>query len=74
MNVFNYLPITFVIDMSNQNSFIDLEKFTAMFNIIEKFKDTKDTSHINSLIDQHPHFINPKYTCSTHYHLTDTMY
>ena len=56
-NVFQYLPIQFVLDLSSKNFTNEVDKFCHYFNIIEKAKfkakETEDydaLSHINTMV------------------------
>lgn len=53
-DVFDYLPITFVIDFSADKTTVDqnYEKFQIYFNTIEKYKD-QGIQSVNTAINAH---------------------
>jgi hypothetical protein len=54
-DVFDYLPITFVIDFSTDKQIVDqnYDKFQIYFNTIEKHKD-QGIQSVNAAIATHP--------------------
>jgi len=51
-----------------------MERFNAMFNILEKAKLDSKYESLNSAILSHPHFSNMKYTNSNKCTIAKTMY
>jgi len=57
-DVFDFLPITFVIDYSDQSSRTEtiLDKFTIFFNTIDKHKSS-GLQQVNSALQTHPNLL-----------------
>ena len=76
-NVFSYLPVTFVFDLSSSQSNTEIERFQTYFNILEKHKsETPDyrLALINKELSHHLQFPSAKSKSYMKYTLCNNMF
>lgn len=72
-NVFDFVPITFVFDFSeNKNQEATIDKFTMFFTLLEKNKQS-EAAVFNKLLQCHPNLA-PRQRAYTKLHLADSMH
>lgn len=62
LDIFSFLPVTFILDYSSINYKQDFDKFCNYFNVIEKFKAKENESleSLNAALLSHPKLVETK--------------